>query len=118
MMKEPAFIEKISCGLTMQETVYKVFKELTFETIQRMKNKNLQDYLFEFRETSDTLARTLTTSGMKKFKSKIQSRLSPEVEAFMSKETSCSPYFGGNSHARLELRIDGGVKQKMREIVQ
>lgn len=55
MMKEPAIIEKISCGLVMQPCVYKVFKELSLEVVNKVKHKVLDDYLLEFREDSSII---------------------------------------------------------------
>ena len=56
-------------------------------------------------------------SGMKEFKSKITSKDNPDIEANLFKNKNCSSYFGGNSHARLEIRIDGNMKQEVRDIV-
>ncbi len=65
--------------------------------------------MIEFRETSNTLHRMGMLSGMKKFTSRIISTDNPDIEATLSKQKSCSSYFGGNSHARLEIRIDGNM---------
>lgn len=57
-------------------------------------------------------------SGMKEFTSKITPKDNPDIEATLSKSKNCSSYFGGNSHARLEIRIDGNMKQEVRDVVQ
>ena len=50
MMKEPAYAEKLSCGIYMKPTKFKVFKQLTKTVLKQMQRGKLEDFILEFNE--------------------------------------------------------------------
>eukprot|EP00347_Sterkiella_histriomuscorum_P000339 403376248 len=119
LVKQPEMAERLTCGLYMVPTVYKVLKKLTFEALEQIKNKQFNYQLLEFKEQSDAGQRCLLLSGMKQFKSNITSFISPEVIASIQKtKTSCSPLFGGNSYAELNVTIDSTMKKEWKDKIQ
>lgn len=53
---------------------------------------------------------------MKQLKSTITSIISPEVIAEVTKtKTTCSPFYGGNCYAELNVRIESGMKKEWQQ---
>ena len=96
----------------MMPTRYFVFKELTYDTINRIKRGTFTDALIEMKENSKIHHRLLFCSGMKPYSSEILCKDSPEVQASIVKhKITCNPYCNGNSFMELEVRIEGSLKK-------
>ncbi|CDW85043.1 UNKNOWN [Stylonychia lemnae] len=118
LIKQPEYIERVSCGLLMAQNNYKVIKKLTLDAIQSNRTKSIQNHILEFRENSNQCERCCLLSGMKRYQYQISSPISPEIDGIFTKnKVSCSPFFGGNSFAEISIRIDSSMKQEWRNLL-
>jgi hypothetical protein len=82
--KSPNYLEKLTCGLIMEENKYKVY--MTKNKNPKSGRKSLQlEQILKFDEASNACERFLFPSNMKSYKSKMISNLSPEFQAVVSK---------------------------------